>query len=239
MIPYFGGIDYEHLEAVQALRKAGAPLLRSNGVPYIDHARAVLATKAIEESDAEVFMWIDHDMIFKHEDVEPMVDRLLASEYDMIGAAYSTKRPQGMIVGAVAEGITGITFYRPGLVEADALGFGFTAVRRSCFERIAETMPQVHCGSVNRKVWPFFHHIVDDAVYLGEDYSFCRRVKEAGMRIAIDAEPRVWHKGSYCYSLEDTAAVVPNLEQMKTTFHSAEEHGPHLLSVGDPPKAAE
>jgi hypothetical protein len=56
------------------------------------------------------------------------------------------------------------------------------------------------------------------------------------MRIAIDAEPRVWHKGSYCYSLEDLSMVVPNVETLKARFHGPDEHGPHLLSSAGRPK---
>lgn len=228
-IPYFGGIDHEHLAGVRELQKRGIECVSVHGVPYIDHARAMLATRILDERDVEAIMWIDHDMVFRPEEVEPMVDRLLASDYAVLGAAYSQKRPHSRIVGALSNPDQEVTFYKPGLYDADGVGFGFTAVKRSTFEALAPTMQRVHSGAANLKVWPFFSHIIDGESYYGEDYSFCKRVRDAGMPLGMDVEPRVWHKGAYCYSLEDLAMAVPNVFELRSVFHPPEEHGPHLF----------
>jgi hypothetical protein len=207
-IPYFGGQDHEHLESCRVLVAQGVQIFSTYGCAYVDMARAALATGALEGTDAEVVMWIDHDILFNPSDVEKMVDHLIASDYDVLGSPYPMKSPKGGMIGITLPGVEEVEFFRPGLVDAAALGMGFTAVKRSCFERLAETLPYPHCSAVGRKVWPFFSHIIDENMYLGEDYSFCARVRKLGMRIGIDLEPRLIHKGSYGYTLEDTAYCV-------------------------------
>lgn len=243
-IPYFGGIDHEHLACVKELTDAGVQLIKLHGCPYVDHARSFIASQFLDRTDAEVLMWIDHDIIFNAHEVEPMVDRLLASDYAVLGGAYSVKQPHGMIVGAMKDA-TEAVFYEPGIHEAVGLGMGFTAVKRTALEKLTETLPKVNCPTFREKCWPFYHHIVDDVQYLGEDFSFCQRVRDAGMKVGMDVQPRVWHKGTYVYSLEDCAMGVPSSIRLPVRLHGLDDvESPRKNRLGEgiaikPPSAAE
>jgi hypothetical protein len=60
--------------------------------------------------------------------------------------------------------------------------------------------------------------------YAGEDMSFWRRVERAGIPIYVDTRPRLGHKGTYRYGLEDVQIVVPRAETLKL----------HLVEIDDP-----
>ncbi len=50
--------------------------------------------------------------------------------------------------------------------------------------------------------------------YSGEDISFFSRVRSAGFLPLVDTRPRIVHKGSYRYMLEDVQVVVPRAESL-------------------------
>lgn len=54
--------------------------------------------------------------------------------------------------------------------------------------------------------------------YSGEDISFFHRVSEAGHRLMIDTRPRLFHKGTYLYGLEDAQVVVPRARTLNMTL---------------------
>ena len=43
-------------------------------------------------------------------------------------------------------------------------------------------------------------------VYLGEDYSFIRRCRQAGLQPVVDTSFRLWHIGDYAYGVEGPPA---------------------------------
>jgi hypothetical protein len=50
---------------------------------------------------------------------------------------------------------------------------------------------------------PLVRAIDDGYWYLAEDYSFCHRAREAGLRIFADTSIRLWHIGASHYGWED------------------------------------
>jgi hypothetical protein len=70
----------------------------------------------------------------------------------------------------------------------------------------------------------------DHEWYSGEDISFFHRVAEAGHKLLVDTRPRLWHKGSYRYGLEDRQVAVPRAR----TLHLKIRHeGPTPLVPAD------
>lgn len=230
LTPYFGGRLGAHLKCMRPLFASGVKLVEIDGCPYIDMAQALLVENALEQCPkAEVLMFIEHDMMFNPEDVEKIIQHLLDSDYDALGAAYSTKKfGNEMMVGKPInpQGIP-ITFYQPGIWPAYFLGFGFTAIRRKVFEYMADTLPYVNCPSVQRKVHPFFMHDVSaipheseahEQLYNGNDVAFYNRMRNLGFNVAIDLEMRVKHLGSYAYSLEDIGNAPPSFEILTVNY---------------------
>lgn len=220
--PTYGAEDRDHGRCKRALEKTGTAIMELEDCPYIDMARAGLVANAYDAiPDFDVVLWLDHDIIFRADDLIKLAEHCHSGPYDILGAMYSMRRPKFTTIGRPAAHIKEATFYEPGLIDAAFTGLGMTAVKRRVFDRLKETLPYVECPTVGRHVWPFFSHLIDDKSYLGEDISFCYRAIAQGFTVGIDCEFRILHRGRYDYALEDCGLAVPDFQKLTINF----EHG--------------
>lgn len=78
-------------------------------------------------------------------------------------------------------------------------------------------LPRLTTGISDAPCVPFFSHLQkpdlqaapQEGFYFGEDVSFCIRSHEAEIGVFLDTRARVYHKGAYCYGLEDVGMEVP------------------------------
>lgn len=77
-------------------------------------------------------------------------------------------------------------------------------------------LPRLTSGISDAPVVPFFSLLQLKDVYFGEDVSFCLRCHDAQIPVQIDTRVRVYHKGSYCYGLEDCGMVVPYCDRLES-----------------------
>lgn len=228
--PTYGGEDRDHGRCKRALEQTGVHIIELEDCPYIDMARAALVEMADKHvPDWDVMVWIDHDIIFRADDVLALANRCHESDYDILGVLYSMRRPKFTTIGRPADHVKEATFYMPGLIDGMFTGMGFTAVKRRVFEKLKETLPFVECPTVGRKVYPYFSYLIRDGSYLGEDISFCWRATDAGFKVGIDCEPRILHRGRYDYALEDTGLCVPDLPFINLHF----DRHPVQIGVSD------
>lgn len=214
MIPYFGNRDPDHMACVAELK---CTVLASRNNPYIDMARAYLVEEALEKTNADVLVFIDHDIIFQPHQVELLAEHCISGEYAILGGAYCARRPRGILTCTPMKSVEKIEFYKPGLYPAEHVPMGFTAIRRDVFRTMADYLPYLNTF-MGRKVHPFFAHETSHDAYYGEDVSFCRFARRLTFQIGIDAEPRIFHRGSYDYAVEDSAMAVGNLDSLTVTF---------------------
>ncbi len=173
------------------------------------------------EMTGDVLLMVDHDMKWEKGDLVHLAEKTLETEA-VVAAVYS-KRNFG-------EG-TAVRFSDPGdysigdeeLAPATYISTGFLGIHRKVLEKMAETLPKT-IGNF----WPFFlpllaNHPVDvDAVeYLSEDWAFCARARELGIKIWVDLKPRLTHIGEYAYRLIDSQVSPPPHQEIK--FHVGEE----------------
>jgi len=226
---YFGGVDDEHQKSVLAL-EYGDPevkVFRTHGVPYIDQARAILAEAAMRHlPDEAILVSLDHDIVFHPLSVPILAERCATGPFDVLAVPYSMRKEGGGIIGFPEIPDKGKPFeldcFEAGtgkLYPAFGCGMGFTAIRMRVFRELAKTMQRVRCGT-QTIVHPFFklevqpdHSVTPEGesigFYHGEDVSFCRRVTAAGMKVGLDTEHRIGHKGAKIYGLEDCLYMVP------------------------------
>jgi len=224
LIPYLGNRWPSHVKCMNQLMMQGTVIIEQTDCTYLDMAQACLVERALE-TKAEVFMFIEHDMTFNPADVEGMIQRLLDSEYDALGAFYSLKRFGIRQYIGVLENPTGeVVFYQPGLHRAEFLGFGFTAIRRRVFEQLATELPYVSCEPVGRAVHPFFQHSIEsfrgrhEVKYHGNDMAFYNRMHKAGFKIGADLQVRAGHLGSHEYQLEDASFDLARYAGLKVVY---------------------
>lgn len=78
-----------------------------------------------------------------------------------------------------------------------------------------EDLPRLETGISPAPVVPFFSLLQRAGYYYGEDISFCVRSHLAGIGVNLDTRIRVYHKGSYCYGLEDVGMEVPYCHRLE------------------------
>jgi hypothetical protein len=104
--------------------------------------------------------------------------------------------------------------------EVLEIGTGFMMIRRKTFERYAAARPQDmyrpdHVRSEgfdgSRKIMMYFQAAIDEKSerYLSEDYYFCQKIQELGMKTWLCPWMQLQHAGSYIFggSLADIAAL--------------------------------
>lgn len=212
-IPYFGGIDSSHLQCIMELGQTDVQVAAVYNVPYIDQARSIMATKHMQDSDVIVF--IDHDMIFKPENVLQLAGEAYARSA-VVGAAYCTRSQKGPQVCAFTEELP-LTFYDGGsVVKATGLGCGFMAISTSVLELLVLEERLVTVSTcIDAPAYPFFACEISDGGWWGEDLSFCRKCVRHDIGLFLDSRIRVGHKGSYVYHLENCMVSVPTLPTIK------------------------
>jgi GT2 family glycosyltransferase len=134
-------------------------------------------------TDCESVIFVDADHSFNPKNI----DRLVASPYDIVGAAYwyrqgptdclvaGTMRDDGYLTTRLLSTVVG-------LHRVDWVGGGFVAVKSTVFERLE---------------YPWFRRGVIDngneAVELGEDIGFCLQAKRAGIQVWVDCDNVIGH----------------------------------------------
>ena len=105
-------------------------------------------------------------------------------------------------------------------VEVLEAGTGFMMIRKNTFKKFAETFPQYsyrpdHIRTEHfdgtREIHQYFQAEIDPVSkrYLSEDYWFCQKVQEAGLRTWFCPWMQLQHVGTYIFagSLADLARV--------------------------------
>lgn len=227
--PTRGQLDHEFLESVDKLiYKARAPgatfqmdVVRMYGCSLIDHARSRLATSFLE-SDADVLVWIDDDMVFDADECLAICREALERKA-IVGAVCSTRGVLGKITAKFGEDVEKIGFYSQGQIyECVSIGCGLTAVHRSVFEKLRDSGEVPICNTAGdgstSPIIPFYMTICEEGVWWGEDTSFCVRARRQGVPVFVDTRARVGHKGSYVYHIEDTQQAVTLFGGMRATI---------------------
>lgn len=91
-------------------------------------------------------------------------------------------------------------------------------------------LPRLSSGISNAPVVPFFSLVQRKGYYYGEDVSFCLRSHLANVPVMLDTRIRVYHKGSYCYGLEDVGMEVPYCTRLEVVDVKEPKAAPALFS---------
>jgi hypothetical protein len=132
-------------------------------------------------------LWIDSDIIWKPEDVI----KLYKSDKDIIAGAYYLHTgevaayPKFLGPGYTIEEVKSMDE----VVEIDGTGFGFLCVKSGVFESLSRPWFQQSAVDVN-----FENQDKPTRLpIMGEDMSWCHRVKQAGFKIWFDPKVKVTH----------------------------------------------
>lgn len=193
-------------------------LLRSPNVRFfprgndalIERSRSCIATYFLEETDADILMTIDTDVLFAPEDVQTVCQQA----HDLkaiVGGVYVTRSRERCVPTSY--------FWPDELVAFDGtqtpqrarwIATGFMAVARPVVAAIARRpdQPLCHPNQPRLRLRPMYlpmvaHDDVGDPILLSEDWSFCERARQEGFESYVNPGVRLLHQGDYAYRLED------------------------------------
>ncbi len=151
------------------------------GNPYISAARMSMLRKFIE-SNADVIVFIDHDLSWRPEDMLA----LLEAEGEVVAGTYRFKREPEEYMGALLPGIDKTPQVRSdGAVLAHCIPAGFLRITRAGINRFMYHHPELQYLENGTLCVDLFNHGVHKGVWYGEDYAFSRNWNEFGGQIWI------------------------------------------------------
>lgn len=200
---YRGFIEPACERGLRELETHGWEVWRRPGSAAIDRERSRFATEALD-AGFDALLWVDADQVFEAGAAqaldalnEPFVSALIARRGVRDFACVFADATEEVVLGDGG-----------GPLEVRYVGCGFCLVRRAAFERVARHfgLPRVvdPSGAIVPFYLPMVTAIADRGLaYLGEDYAFCERLRQAGGRVLVDTRLRVGHLGSYEYGFAD------------------------------------
>lgn len=178
-------------KSVSALEAAGFDhgVVFTVGCPYISHACATMARKALN-ADADILVFIEDDMSW-----EPQgLIKLLQTEGDVIAGTYRFRQDKEAYMGTLFTDAKGNPIVRPdGCISAQWVPAGFLKVTTGAIDKIMRQHPELvygprYCPSVD-----LFHHGAHEGLWYGQDYAFSQRWLSMGGHIWIVPDLNITH----------------------------------------------
>jgi hypothetical protein len=211
LVPYLTHIEQACERGLRELERAGYEVRRYPATAAIDRTRCEAATLALREGYDEL-MWIDSDISFEAE----AVAQLRAHALPIAGGLYAKKGAQALAVH-VEPGTAELRLGEGGgPCRVRYVGAGFVLVRRAVYDAVQAHFSLPICNTrFGAPSVPYYLPMVvaDEPApggywYLGEDYAFCERARQAGHATVVDTSIRLGHVGSYTYGWEDAGAAI-------------------------------
>ena len=178
-IPHTGNFPYQFVHAfplmmIRAMQKGISIEYELRGHSLVYDAREG-AAKHFLSSDNDFLLFLDSDMMPPPD----MLSKLIEYDKPIVSALAFRRVPnyEPCIFKKVDNEATLYLDYPKGLIEVEGVGMACTLIKREVFEKVKE--PWFRPGD------------------LGEDLSFCKRVKEAGFPIYCDTNLICGHIGSF------------------------------------------
>lgn len=213
---YGRNVEPHHWQAVDALRSARSQQENGVRVRFQPHwndallcrARSVTATAFLLDTDFDVHVSIDGDIVFEPWQVAQVARQ--AVEHDIVSGLYITRSREDARPTSIFEPGTQITFSDdPTPVPVKWVASGFTATHRRVFERLSRDLPLCHDGDKGvSRFYPFYQPYWvtgprGNTIYLSEDYALSDRARQAGFTSHIAPNIRIYHLGLHGHRLED------------------------------------
>jgi hypothetical protein len=209
LVPVGHHIEAACDEGLRELERRGYRVRRVRGYSAIDAGRNQMASDALRDGFDEL-LWVDADIGFNPDDVE----RLRGHQLPFVCGLYPKKSRTGFACRFLPD-TERVSFGAEGqLVEIRYAGFGFVVSRREVYDAIRDRLQLPLCNEAfGRTFTPYFLPLIvpepPGQWYLPEDYAFCERARQVGVKILADTTVRLWHIGTHAYTWEDLDSTVP------------------------------
>lgn len=191
------------------------------GCSVVSRARNMIAHEFLK-SDCDHLMFIDSDMTF---DADSVI-RLLAfnQEKPIVGGAYEARKEGKVYILSLEGDADNIMMDGMGLVQARRIATGFMMIKREVFTKLRDMHPEWRHKDTNsdEQLYSFFDFKVTPEGYIGEDFLFCDRAREAGFTVWVDPTIELGHMGIHEYrSSFGKEILYPMLKPIDATMSEA------------------
>ena len=195
-VPMQGTVCADFFDSVLGLRSNGNTKICTVVNSLVYDARNKLAMEAIREG-FDYILWIDSDMTFDGDALMRLLEDAEAGREYVSGLCFSRKLPTVPVLckkltweqkgdsGIVHDQSLYLDYPKDEIFEVDASGAAFCLVKVSLIKEVAEHF----------RMSPF-HPLP----FMGEDYSFCWRVKQLGKKMYCDSRVKIGHVGTFIYN---------------------------------------
>ena len=196
--------------------RAGDTVLDA-GIELPQHFAATALTTFFLRSDADTILMVDTDMIFKPDTLSRLRDDKTGWQYDILSALSVTRRrpwypiilkrrkkPKGNepAYECLRKEVTG------GIMDVDAVGTGFTLIRRSVFDQMRKKL----------RIRKWYFDFGDGG--MGEDTRFCQRAKSVKARIGVHTGIGIGHRGpiTWVWDHKKKKTMMESHDQIRDVF---------------------
>ena len=220
-------IEPDHIQSMNRMLRTPVMYAPTWNDALLCRARAKTATHFLLETDYDVHVSIDSDIVFDPASVFQIAQQ--AHDLGGIVAGLYVTRHQGSLCRPTSlfEYDVPIEFGTdPTPVEVKYAATGFMATPRVVFETLAKDLPLCH-RSEPWKMIPFYapfwvpsERDPEDFWYLSEDFAFTERARRAGFKIYINPAVRLLHLGQHPFRLEDLGQPERPVAPLRLTYQS-------------------
>jgi hypothetical protein len=177
----------------------------------IDRARSRGATYFLEQTTADVALWIDSDIDFHDTDALAICQQAMNPETSIVTGIYPTRSASQAIPASRMLRDHPYTFGADPTPQPIiwAAG-GFVAVHRRVYARLAEEpdMGVLHPADRVLRMRPFYLPMAgrdedENPIYLSEDWAMCERARRVGYPSFANCAVELMHVGTYRYSVSN------------------------------------
>lgn len=184
-------------------------LAHISGCSIITKARNALTHRFLK-SDCTDLLFVDADINFTTQDVLRIL--ALSEGRDVVAGSYPRRSDDKKFFTDIHYPLE----FEDGLLRVERVGTGFMLIRRHVFEALEAAHPEwkFWVNTENASHTAFFDFKQTPEGYIGEDYLFCDRAREAGFKVWLDPDINLGHFGSTEFTGNFREQVVkPLLEQ--------------------------
>jgi len=188
IIPAYSHVDHR---LAAALTAAGLVPIVQHGCSDLVRCRSALLTFALTDTDAEVIVMIDSDVVPTAADIARLVNSPKLTDTSCVSGVYRTRRGR-LAFTPKDEGAT-FQLGAPGFVPCSSAGLGFGAVTRASLQRCADSLDECVERDDGARWWPFALPMQRGDRYIAEDGAVWTRLAETGTDLFVDLELLVGH----------------------------------------------
>lgn len=170
------------------------------GCSVVSRARNLLVQDFLESSATDL-MFIDADINFQPEDIIRLMAWVTEPNIGVAAGIPCARKVEKTYIVTLDEENDQVVMNHMGLVRAKRVATAFMLIKREVIEKLVADNPQWQYwdDKTKRNLSALFDFEVKDNSYVGEDYVFCDRARQAGFQVWVDPTIKLGHMGTIEY----------------------------------------